>query len=336
MKDLQAIYVRDVAELDDIEIASMVRIEDVDVSAISDVRLNGVSAKFFPLGIDTLMVSIPASFQDYQDLESDSPGYVAQSINNITITRKYTGTDGVEREHGELIKWAEGSTIDTSAPSGSKRVTLDGGVIRLYGKGFDKAVRVLVNNKDQPFLLEGSGGTILTAIPENDRNLETVDVITTSKTVNRMTFFEYLLGQEMGTVSGTFKLVQQFIKLMMTTPGSDAFGDRSMGGNMQNWVGQKVNMRNPQGLVAKTVLNIVTLGTKMQIQQLQSNVPPTERLSDVTVLNAALSPNDPSIMELSIKLNTYAGRQAFFSLLIGQAQDAVNSAADSFNTGSLF
>ena len=336
MKDLQAIYVRDVAELDDINIASMVRLEDVDVSAIADVRLNGVSAKFFPLDLTTLMIAIPASFSDYQNLESDHPGYVAQSINNIRIIRKYTGTDGIEREHGELITWAEGSTIDTSAPSGSKRVTLEGGVLRLSGKGFDKAVRVQVNNKDQPFLIEGGGATILTAIPENDKTLESVDVITTSKTVNRMTFFEYLLGQEMHTVSGTFKLVQQFIKLMMTTPGTDYFGDRGMGGNMQNWVGQKVNLRNPQGLVAKTVLNIITLGSKMQVQQILSNVPAEERLSDISVLNASLSPNDPSIMELSIKLNTYSGRQAFFSLLIGQAQDAVESAADSASSGSLF
>ena len=333
MKDLQAIYVRDVAELDDIEIASMVRIEEVDVSAIADVRLNGVSAKFFPLGMTTLMVAIPASFSDYQNLESNHPGYVAQSINNIRIIRKYTGTDGIEREHGEVIAWAEGNTIDSKAPSGSKRVTLDGGVLRLYGKGFDQAVRVLVNNKDQPFLVEGTGGTLLTAIPEKDLTLESVDVITTSKTVNRMTFFEYLLGQEMHTVSGTFKLVQQFIKLLMTTPGTDMFGDRGMGGNMQNWVGQKVNLRNPQGLVAKTVLNIITLGTKMQVQQILANVPATERLSDVTVLNASLSPNDPSIMELSIKLNTYAGRQAFFSLLIGQAQNAIEDASAAQSSG---
>tara|TARA_B100000131_G_scaffold221323_1_gene212920 strand:+ start:97966 stop:98985 length:1020 start_codon:yes stop_codon:yes gene_type:complete len=333
MIDLQTIYIRNVAELDDINIASMIRIENIDVSAVTDVLINGASAKFFPFGLDVLMVALPASFAHYQQLVANEAlgTSVSESVNDIKVVRRYEGVDGAEYTNTEIVSW-EDNALDIHAPYGSKRVTLDSGVLRLSGRNFDKVVRVIVNGKDQQFLIE-SGSSVLTSIPPNDLQIESVEVITTSEKVGRETFFDYLLGGDVNVVSGLFKMVQQFVKVLMTTPGTDSF-NKSLGGNMQNWVGQTINLDNPQALVAKTIINVVQVATQIQIQQIEANVPVDERLSDVQVLDARLDPMDPSIMQMSLKLNTFAGKQAFFQMLVGQAKDQIDAAAASVNPNS--
>ena len=85
-------------------------------------------------------------------------------------------------------------------------------------------------------------------------------------------------------------------------------------------------MDNPQAMVAKTVLNVVLCGQKMSARQMLLNIPAEERLSDVEVLSVGVDPVDPSVMELSLKLNTFAGRSAMLSMLIGGAQAAMDKA----------
>ena len=340
MFDLQAIYVRDVAELTGVDLTAMIRITDEPIAGISDIQLNGISSDFFALDSTSLMVSIPASFMrrisdGVQDISSGAYGYVAQGINNIKVIRTYTVGEGVEEEtysRANTIVWNDDVGLASRAPAGTRKVTLDTSVLRLTGQGYDKAVNVRVNNIDVPFTVRAST-SILTVLPGDDLDVTSVDVITTSSRLGRTTFFEYLIGGTINPVSGTYKLVQQFVKLLMTTPGTDLFST-GRGGNMQNWVGQRVNPRMPQMLVAKTVMNVVMTGTQMQIAQMDSPLPADERLSDVQVLDAQMDPNDPTAMNLAIKLNTFGGRSAFFSILVGsveqQMMDAVGDAPTFF------
>ena len=322
MIDLQAVYVREVAELTSVRLGVMVRIEDVAVAGGTDVLLNGVSSEFFALSVSSLMVAIPASFlkkTEDHDFSRTAYGYVASGINNVQIIRAYTTEEGEEYQQTNTIVWDEGETVSTMSPAGTRRITLDTGVLYVNGHSLDKAVRVRVNNKEMPFLIK-SPSQILTTLPENDKDIHAVDVITTAKRINRETFFEYMMGAEFRIIRGPFKLVQQFVKCLLTTPGSDVF-NKSLGGNMQNWVGQRVNPKSPQTLVAKTIMNVVQVGQQMSTRQIMSNAPADERLSDVQVLNAQLDPNDPTMMNLSIKVIRYAGRAAFFSMIISEVAE---------------
>ena len=53
----------------------------------------------------------------------------------------------------------------------------------------------------------------------------------------------------------------------MTSPGSDVFNP-GLGGNLQNWVGGRNPLDNPQALVTKTVLLIVNTAAQFTAQQL--------------------------------------------------------------------
>lgn len=327
MIDLQAVYVREVAELTDVSFTAMVRIDNEPIDAVSDILLNGVSSPFFALSRTSLMVSIPASFLragQRQDMKKGFYGYVAEGINNVQIIRSYQGEDGEEYKQTNTISWDNSDGVGFKSPPGKRKITLDTSVIRLKGARLDKAVGVRVNNKNVPFTIINSG-EITTVLPEKDKSMHSVDVITSAEKVSKRSFFEYMMGDQLRVVSGTFKLVQQFIKVLMTTPGTDSF-NKSMGGNMQNWVGQRVSMSNPQSLITKTVLDVVQTGIRLQVAQARSNLPADERLSDVQVLNAQMDPTDPSIMNLSLRLNTFAGRSAYFSMILSEVQSFAEDA----------
>ena len=98
---------------------------------------------------------------------------------------------------------------------------------------------------------------------------------------------------------------------------------------MQNFVGQRINPNRSQTLVAKTILNVVQCGIHFSLGQMGSDVPSEERLSDVQVINAQLDPADPTMMYLSIKLNTLAGRSAFFSMIVSESMELAQTVQDS-------
>ena len=332
MIDLQVVFVREIAELTDIKLSAMVRIDDEPIDAISDIQLNGVSSSFFPLDARTIMVAIPASFLNVgrrQNMTQGYYGYVADGINNVRIVRSYTGEDGNSYSRVNTIAWDNNSEIKFKSPPGTRKVTLDTSVIRLKGNSLNKAVAVRVNNKSVPFTIKSSG-EVITVIPENDQGIHSVDVITTAKSIHNKSFFEYSLGNDLGVTRGTFKLVQQFLKVLMTTPGTDAF-NKSLGGNMQNWVGSRVSHGNPQGLISRTILQIVQTGVMLSLAQARSSLPPEERLTDVQVINAQLDPDDPTAMNVAIRLNTFAGRAAYFNMILSEVQTFAENAQASLD-----
>ena len=192
----------------------------------------------------------------------------------------------------------------------------------MRGKGFSKATEVRVNGNAQQFIII-SDSNVLCTVPSTSSSIDSVDVIVSAQNINKTSFFEYIIGSTPKTVEGPFKLVQQFVKLLLTTPQTDIFRP-NYGGNFQNWVGQNIPMSAPQVLVAKTTMNVIQAGAALQMAQVGTNIPGDERLSDVQILKMAVDPLDPSIMEMSIKLNTFSSRSAFFSLLVQQTQDALS------------
>ena len=183
---------------------------------------------------------------------------------------------------------------------------------------------VRVNGKSMPFTLTGPGSALV-QFPENAASIESVEAIATTSVLNRTSFFSYLLGQNPKQVSGPFKALSQFLKVLMTTPGSDVF-NKDLGGNLQNWVGGKNSLDNPQALVTKTVLSIVNTGAKFSAQQLLSGVPSDERISRVQVLGVNFDVNDPTKMSVSLKLVTADQDKILFGLGLDSMDSLIESA----------
>lgn len=316
MIDLQAIFVRDVAELNQINFIAVLRLDAVDSANVLSVKVNDLDAKF----IKAL---------DGRTIFAHLPNGVPYDLVSKVVLRRDVGGDYTENEHMDL----GGEVADPNAAEGGP-VGFFGGVLQLRGDDFRTAARVKVNNTDVPFSIV-SRSEIMCLLPDRASVIDSVDVITTSKTINRRTYFEYMIGEDVRVVAGTQKLVQQFMKLLLTTTGTDVFRPTT-GGDLQQFVGINFSPKNPSMVVAQVTMRIVQCGLDMTLRQTVAGIPPDERLSDVQVLEMSVDPEDPTIMQVSLRLNTYGGRTAQVSTLIGTAvESAVDQVAANVQSAGL-
>lgn len=288
MFDLQAVYIRDVAEITKLDLVSVASLSGEDTTGITEVFLNGREAKFMALDHDKLLVLFPS------DLFFDAIS--SMKLTRVTLDASGAGVSGTEN-------------IDPN------RLTLNNSILNIFGYDFAEVVEVLVNNKSVPFATLSTQNVYAT-LPEKDTTLEDVRVIRASTTIGGRSFFSFLIGEHPRLTSGPAKLTYQFVKVLMTSTGTDLLRPE-IGGNMQNWVGQKISSANTQALVAQTVLAVSRAAAYMSSYQLSSKLPASEKLATVQVLDASLDPSDPTSMRLSIKLVSQAQQSAVFGLLLG-------------------
>jgi len=307
--DLQAVFVRDVARIVSVDFVSVFRIEGVDRNAVVAVHVNGVESRFISSLAQTPDDLINGDTQAI--LVTPPEGVLFESISDVTVTQEYTLADGSVSQLTKAIDIANNLSLDPS-------------VLRVEGEDFTKVVDVWVNAKKVNYTVL-SKRYLLCTIPTLDRSIETIDVISDSKTVNRQSFFEYLLQPQAKTTSGTFKLVQQFIKVLMTSTGSDVF-DPGLGGDLQNWVGSKVIGSNPHALAVKTTLTIQLAAAHFQARQaVIQNLPGSEKLAQCQVVNVGASLVDPTALDIGLRLVTYDQQTAIMSMMVGTLENAIQS-----------
>lgn len=297
MLDLQAVFVRDLAKLHSIDFVTMVKIRDEDLTGLVEVAVNGHQVKFIATAGGTLYAALPS-------------GLVFEQISSVRLVRS--------------IVVGESTVVGTDMVSPSK-VSADSGLLVVKGEDFTKTTSVRVNKVRVDFVVIDPG-TLYCELPADAKYLDTVEVISSSRTVSRETFFEYMLGDSPTTTSGPAKMTFQFVKLLMTTPGTDIF-NKNMGGNLQHWVGQTVDLKNPYALIAKTVLSITTLGANVAGSQLASRLPPEERLASVQVADIGFSEANPDTMHISLRLVSAAQQVSLVSLLVGSLEDVPSTLA---------
>lgn len=319
MIDFQTIFIRDVAELSQINFIAVLRIETDNTSGLSEVLINGLNAKYMR-GLDgrTIFAHLPS-------------GVSQSGVSDVRIKRVSRSETG-DTELVEIIDTGSGFLdpyyqADPNSSSNPVPVSFYSGVLELVGSDFSKTQRVKVNSTDVPYSVI-SESRLMCAIPDGSTTIDSVDVITTSTTINRRTYFEYMVGESPTVVAGMQKLIQQFVKLLMTTPGSDVFNPTS-GAGLQGFVGTNFSPQNPSSLVAQVTLRILQCGIDMTARQTIAGIPSNERLSDVEVLGIDIDPDDPTIMQVSLRLNTFGGRSAQVSTMLGEAVEYVTGSAAS-------
>lgn len=297
MLDLQAVYIRDVAVVRGIDFITMISVSDESTDALSGASVNGRPAKYFKSSSDKVFIAIP-------------DGLLFENVTEVRLVRSITEADGSLFSAGEIID--------------PKKVRRETALLEVKGDDFSKAVEVHINNKKMDFVII-SQTTLVTRIPENDKSLDSLQVVSSSKTITRESFFSFLIGENPRAVEGISKLLFQFIKVLMTTQGSDVFNPE-VGGNLQSWVGEKFSMSNPQALVAKATLAIQQASSRMASGQVGLSIPDDEKLSHVLVLSANVNPLDPTGVDVSIKLVNYSQQTAIFGTVLGTMDDIAQQA----------
>ena len=320
MIDFQTIFIRDVADLQQINFIAVLRIEAEDTAGVQAVYINGQESKYIKdLDGRIIYAHLPDGVSQL--------GVRTVRLLNVLTTENSTEESIITVFESATFLDPETKLTDALQTGSPSPVSFYGGVLQLRGEDLSSTQRVKINNADVPFTIV-SKTEVMCSLPRNAPTIDRVDVITSSKTINRKTYFEYMVDESPMAVAGTQKLIQQFLKLLLTTTGTDIFSPTT-GGDLQQFVGTNFSPSNTSSIVAQVTLRVVQAGLEMSLRQTTAGIPPDERLSDVQVLGVSVDPDDPTIMSLSLRLNTFGGRSTQFNTMLGEAVDFAATARDS-------
>lgn len=312
MNDLQVIVVKDVVPIRNIDFVSTLLVRDVaQIAAIVAVYVNQFPTQFMRVSATEIAIPVPNEVGGLAHVQEIS----------LVRTLDINNPESSNLEN-EII---EGGVVLTPADT-SARISVLNSVLYVRGDDFSQATEVWINKRKQSFTLI-SQTELLASFPALDGVVDTVEVISTSKTTSRRSFFAYQLG-ELRAINGPMKVIQQFVKLLLTTPGSDAFDPDAPAVGLRKWISKNLPAANPQSVLAQIIISVQTAGTIMIAQQAATALPPNERLATVQVVGADTNPENPSSLNLVIKLTTLSRESFVFSTLLGTINE-IRAAAES-------
>jgi hypothetical protein len=181
--------------------------------------------------------------------------------------------------------------------------------LRVVGKDFSSVDEVLVNQIESPDVIILSKTELLAQVPSQLRidRISTVSVLSKRLTLTSRSFLRFRIGNTPTKVRGILKLVQLFVKVLFTTPGTDIFSPRLGGAGLRN-IGQTFGLDEGGDIVSDFVIAVDN--TARQIVAIQSRdprLPREERLLAARVLGSGFSKQETALY-VSVELISQVGR----------------------------
>lgn len=188
-------------------------------------------------------------------------------------------------------------------------------IIRLTGENFDRATDVIINGVTVQFSIL-SRTMVLATLPITlaRATITSLQVLNDRENFSNTSMFSFEFGKHLDIISGLNKVIAQFIKVLMTTPGSDSF-DKTLGGGLQKLPGS--TSRAPYAALTKVALMLVNTAVSIQQRQFNLSIPNEEKLQSVEVLYIDFVKGDTTSIDVKIKVNTLAKTNIPISLTLG-------------------
>lgn len=189
--------------------------------------------------------------------------------------------------------------------------------IDVIGQDFRSVTEVLINDVPSPDVVVVSTKRLLAQVPEQLANdtLTSVSVIASRLTVTSKSLIRFQVGKTPSKVSGILRLMQVFLKVLFTTPGTDIFSPR-IGGNALKDIGLTFGKSAGGSITANFVVAVAN--TQRQIQAIQArdpSIPRDERLLTATVTQAGYNQAEAALV-VAVELTSHAGRSATANLMV--------------------
>lgn len=188
-------------------------------------------------------------------------------------------------------------------------------VIDVNGADFRSVDEVLINRVTSPDVVILSKTRLIAQVPESllDQRILSVTVVSKRLTLSAKSLLRFRISKTPGKVSGVLRLVQVFLKILLTTPGTDIF-NRQMGGGALHNVGQTFGADEGGDILNNLVIAIDT--TTRQIVGMQSknpSLPREERLLSAKILRAGFN-KEEGALDVAVEIINQAGSAATANL----------------------
>lgn len=192
------------------------------------------------------------------------------------------------------------------------RRTLD-----IRGTDFRSVDEVLINDVVCSFFSILGPQQLLAEVPELVGEQEITDIAVRSNrlTLDSKSSMRFRLGSVVTPVSGILRLVQLFLKILLTSPGRDIFTP-NLGGNALKNLGESFGASQNQKVVSEFVVAVDQ--TTRQIVSLQArdpSIPRDERLLSATVISSFFSAEESALI-VSIEVTNQTGRKGVANVVV--------------------
>lgn len=207
----------------------------------------------------------------------------------------------------ELIKLTDITILTNTSPT----------VISVLGEDFRDVGSVRVNGIDAPTYYVANVNQLYVTIPTGISSVEvtSVEVISKQFNITRQSLLRFQIGRVPNKTSGILRLVQKFVKVLFTTPGSDIFNPK-LGGGALLLLGRNSSNQEVGNLVSRFVVAVdSTTRQLVTIQGRQPQLPPDEKLLSADVSAVAFSQQD-STLTASVNVLSQTGSSALANMVL--------------------
>jgi hypothetical protein len=195
---------------------------------------------------------------------------------------------------------------------GASPPTLD-----VIGQDFRTVDQVTVNGLVSPQVVVLSRTRLLAQVPPGLQVTALSSVAVTSRdlTIGPKSLIKFQIGPTPSKVSGILRLVQVFLKMLLTTPGRDIFAPR-IGGNALKDLGQTFGEDQGGLIVGDMIIAVSTTQRQLlSIQARDPTIPRDERLLSAVVSNADYNVAESALV-VGVTLTSQAGRSATANIMV--------------------
>ena len=188
-------------------------------------------------------------------------------------------------------------------------------VLDVVGADFRSVDEVLVNRVASPDVVVVSKTRLVAQVPDSllDQRILSVTVLSRRLSLSSKSVLRFRLSRTPGKVTGVLRLVQKFLKLLLTTPGTDIFNRQAGGGALRS-IGRSFGIEEGNAIINSIVIAIDT--TTRQIVALQSrnpSLPREERLLSAKILRAGFN-KEEGALDVAVEITNQAGAAATANL----------------------
>lgn len=181
----------------------------------------------------------------------------------------------------------------------------------VIGDDFRAVDQVLLNQVPSLSFIILSKVRLLVEVPQPlvHSTITSISVLSRKLALSPRSLIQFRIGATASKTRGILRLMQLFLKLLFTTPGSDIFAPKVGGGALAH-LGQSISTDGTADVVAGIIVSVDnTVKQLIQIQGRNQSIPPDERLLSAKVISAGFNKNETALVA-SIEVNSQAGKSA--------------------------
>lgn len=182
--------------------------------------------------------------------------------------------------------------------------------VEILGSDFVNVESVFLNDSLSPSIVVMSEKRILAQVPADqvEATISSAYVLSTRLTFTSRSLVDLTLGKRPQSVSGILMLVQNFVRVLLRTPGTNIFNN--LGGGLFKSIGRTIGVNSRDRVGSDIAVAVArTRQAFIQAQTPDRRIPPEERLLTADIIGLSIVPEEGTIYA-SISVTSQAGTSA--------------------------